>query len=154
MADGDAPRPSGVEADLTVVVGVDASDVARAALVWAARYAELVGGRVEVVHAWHPHETYVWMPDLPPPVPPTDVARKALQDLVDDVVGDRPVPVTAEVVEGHAGRVLVDRSRSADLLVVGSRGHGGFDGLALGSVSGHCAEHARCSVMIVRPPVG
>lgn len=137
----------------TVVVGVDASDESRQALRWAAAYARGVGARLAVVHAWHPAEEYVWLPEMPPPAPPTEVASTAVGEMVADVLGAEPgIDVAVEVIEGHAARVLVDRSRDADLLVVGSRGHGGFDGLTLGSVSAQCAEHAQCSVVVVRPP--
>jgi nucleotide-binding universal stress UspA family protein len=60
------------------------------------------------------------------------------------------VKIERRVVEGPAASVLVDESRAADLLVVGSRGHGGFTGLLLGSVSQQCAQHAECPVVIVR----
>lgn len=136
-----------------VVVGVDASEPAREALRWAARYATLSGLPLAVVHAWHPAEEYVWLPEMPPPVPPTETAAQAVDAMVAEVLGaHRDLPVTTEVVEGRASRVLVDRSRDASVLVVGSRGHGGFDGLTLGSVSGQCAEHAACTVVVVRPP--
>jgi nucleotide-binding universal stress UspA family protein len=60
------------------------------------------------------------------------------------------VKIEQRVVEGTAGAALVDESRNADLLVVGSRGHGGFAQLLLGSVSQQCAQHAACPVVIVR----
>ena len=64
------------------------------------------------------------------------------------------VEIERRVVEGAPGAVLVEESRGADLLVVGSRGHGGFAGLLLGSVSQQCAHHAECPVVIVRAPSG
>ncbi len=135
-----------------IVVGVDASEEARGALRFAKRYALLTGAKLEVVHAWHVSDEYAWIQSLPPPAGPTDVARKALVDVVDDVIGpDAPsLEVESKVVEGHAAKVLVDAARGADLLVVGSTGFGGFDGLLLGSVSQQCAAHAPCSVVIVR----
>src|SRR6478752_266297 len=66
------------------------------------------------------------------------------------VAGDAAgVDVVAKVVRGHAADALLDASRGADLLVVGSRGHGTFAGTLLGSVSQHCAQHARCPIVIV-----
>ena len=147
MTDDTAERPP-------ILVGVDASDASRDALRWAAQYASLVGNRLEVVHAWSIRQEHVWVPEVPPPPTPIDVASKRLAEMVDEVIGaDSLLSATVEVVEGNARHVLVERSRHAELLVVGSRGHGGFDGLTLGSVSGHCAEHAHCSVMIVRPSI-
>jgi nucleotide-binding universal stress UspA family protein len=60
------------------------------------------------------------------------------------------VTIVSLVVEGHAAAVLVERSEGADLLVVGTRGHGRFTGMLLGSVSEHCVIHARCPVLVVR----
>ncbi len=138
----------------TILVGVDASEESREALRWALHYASLVAARVEVVHAWSTKQEFVWVPEGPWETPPIDAARKGLAKMVDDVVGPDPtVTVSKSVIEGHAARVLIDGSDHADLLVVGSRGRGGWDGLTLGSVSGSCAEHAHCSVMIVRPSI-
>jgi nucleotide-binding universal stress UspA family protein len=136
-----------------IVVGVDASAEAEVALRWAARYAQLVDARLDVVHAWDlPHEL-AWLQSLPPPAAPTDIAREALAEVVARVLGkDGPVDVTTEIVEGHAAKVLVTRARGAILLVVGCRGFGGFDGVLLGSVSAACAAHAPCSVVVVREP--
>jgi nucleotide-binding universal stress UspA family protein len=71
--------------------------------------------------------------------------------MVDRVMGpERSIEVTTTIIEGHPAKVLAERAKGAILLVVGSRGFGGFDGLLLGSVSGACAMHAPCSVVIVR----
>ena len=70
---------------------------------------------------------------------------------MDDVLGsDRKMKVTLTVTEGHPGMVLSTASRGAELLVVGSRGHGAFAGMLLGSVSEYCAAHAACPVVVVR----
>ena len=58
--------------------------------------------------------------------------------------------ITQKVVEGNAARVLLDASAGADLLVVGSRGHGGFVEALLGSVGQHCVHHATCPVVVIR----
>jgi nucleotide-binding universal stress UspA family protein len=138
-----------------VVVGVDASEESKEALRWAANYARFVGASLEVVHAWHPAEEHAWLQSLPPPANPTEVAREALARVVDQVVADLdpPLQVRTAVIEGHAAKVLVQESRGATLLVVGNRGFGGFDGLLLGSISGQCATHSPCSVVIVRANV-
>ncbi len=144
----DMPR---TQPERRIVVGVDASEQSREALRWAASYAEGVGARLDVVHAWHMSDEHAWLQSLPPPANPTDVARKALASVVDEVVAPGTLQVQTLVLEGHAAQVLVSASAGADMLVVGSRGFGGFDGLLLGSVSGHCAAHAPCSVVIIRP---
>jgi nucleotide-binding universal stress UspA family protein len=132
-----------------IVVGVDASEEAKEALRWAARYARFVGASLDVIHAWHPAEEHAWLQTLPPPAGPTDVAREALAKVVAEEVGS-DIDVKTAVVEGHAAKVLNQAAQGAILLVVGDRGFGGFDGLLLGSISQHCAAHAPCSVVIVR----
>ncbi len=136
--------------DRRIVVGVDASEESMAALRWAARYAASSGAELDVVHAWHALDEHAWLQSLPPPADPTDIARKALANVVDEVVTPGSLRVQTSVLEGHAAQVLVNASKGAYMLVVGNRGFGGFDGLLLGSVSGHCATHASCSVVIIR----
>lgn len=63
------------------------------------------------------------------------------------------MPVSISVIEGHPAPVLIDTSRSADLLVVGSHGHGAFTGMLLGPVSQHCVQHATCPVLVYRPRI-
>jgi len=105
-----------------------------------------------------------WTPPPPQTAPPfgsfpwgadtTQLAENAeavLQKTVSEVLGDSPpVQVDARVAEGNAAKVLIDLSGSADLLVVGCRGYGGFAGLLLGSVSQQVVPHAQCSVVVVR----
>jgi nucleotide-binding universal stress UspA family protein len=89
---------------------------------------------------------------MPPPEDLSGEAERALQQaLVDEgVTATDTVPVTATVAEGPSARVLLDAASDADLLVVGSRGHGGFSGLLIGSVSQQCVSHASCPVVVVR----
>jgi nucleotide-binding universal stress UspA family protein len=77
-------------------------------------------------------------------------AEAALDASVREALPDSKVKIEQRAVQGLAAGVLVDESRDADLLVVGSRGHGGFAQLLLGSVSQQCAHHAECPVVIVR----
>ena len=78
-------------------------------------------------------------------------AEQMLREAVERVRSDHPaVNVETAVIEGPAAQVLVDMSAEADLLVVGSRGRGGFSELLLGSVSQQCVHHARCPVTVVR----
>lgn len=140
----------------TIVVGVDGSDDSKEALRWALAEAELRGSTVQAVHAWSLPIAFGG-PYMPPqaldPSAIRDRAQELLDAAVDDVAGESP-PVAVERVvgQGAAADVLVRAAEYADLLVVGSRGHGGFSGLLLGSVSQQCAQHARCAVVIVRRP--
>jgi nucleotide-binding universal stress UspA family protein len=138
-----------------IVVGVDGSPSAGKALRWAIRQAELTGATVEAVIAWHlPLMVggYAW-----PPVgvlETTDfgkLAGRVLADSIAAAVGSGgPVPVTPVVKEGNPAQMLIDTAEGADLLVVGSRGHGGFAEALLGSVSQHCVHHASCPVVVIR----
>ena len=75
-------------------------------------------------------------------------AQQVLADTVRDALGAE-APVEQFVVQGHPAQALVDRSDQARLIVVGSRGRGGFTGLLLGSVSQHVVSHARCPVVVM-----
>jgi nucleotide-binding universal stress UspA family protein len=131
-----------------IVVGVDGSDASIDALRRGARMAEALGVRLEAITVWqYPLEfggyvTAEWSPE-------TD-ARSVLDEAAQEVFGatvpDWFVPV---VCEGSTAQVLIDASRGAEMLIVGSRGHGGFVGLLLGSVSSRCAEYSHCPVLVV-----
>jgi nucleotide-binding universal stress UspA family protein len=140
-----------------VVVGYDGSQGAEAALHVALEEARRRGATLRVVGAWH-----VPAPLVGSSAAPSSAARLgedirvALTQAVDTAAaalrergGD--VEVEAVVVEGPAVTVLTGEAAAADLLVVGSRGLGGFRELLLGSVSHQCAQHAPCPVLIVPP---
>ena len=132
-----------------IVVGVDGSAPSREALVWAVGYAALVGARVEAVTSWSYPSMYGISGGLSDWDPEAD-AQKVLAEVVDSALGaNAPSSLKQLVREGNAARVLLDESKDAQLLVVGSRGHGGFAGLLLGSVSANCAEHAQCPVVVI-----
>jgi nucleotide-binding universal stress UspA family protein len=135
-----------------IVVGVDGSDSSRDALRWAVGQAKLTGATLRAITTWH-----VPMINFGAGMPSSieaDVSRDckdALDQAVADVVGnDSSTKVAAEVVEGHPADVLVRVAKGAELLVVGSRGHGAFKGMFLGSVSSHCVSHSPCPVVVVR----
>ena len=137
-----------------IVVGVDGSESSRDALRWAKTQADLTGAELVVVTAWSfPIAAY---PTLVGYVPMGDAfdlevqSRSALESVVKETLGD--VPVTYEVIEGHPANVLVDAAQDAQLVVVGSRGHGGFVGSLIGSISQHVVAHAPCPVVVVRHP--
>ena len=131
-----------------VVVGVDGSESSKQALRWAVRLAASEGSTIEAVTAWDYPPSFNapvdvnWRPDLD--------AETVMRETLDEVFGDaRPAELEERVVHGSARTVLIDASRGASLLVVGSRGHGGFAGLLLGSVSSACSEHAHCPVLVL-----
>jgi nucleotide-binding universal stress UspA family protein len=134
-----------------IVVGVDGSPSSHDALRWAVKQAVLSGAGVEAVTTWaHPAAI-----ESSSPIPAEELAKRAaaaLADSVREVVGedDPPVDICQIVTCGHAAKVLLEAARGADLLVLGSRGHGGFTGALLGSVGQHCVHHAPCPVVIVR----
>jgi nucleotide-binding universal stress UspA family protein len=132
-----------------VVVGVDGSPESRQALRWAARIAGPVGAHLEAVNAWDYPATYGWAA-WPAGWEPARDAHQALTAVVDEVFDEhRPPGIELIVREGGAARVLLEQAKGATMLIVGSRGHGGFAGLLLGSVSANVAEHADCPVLVV-----
>jgi nucleotide-binding universal stress UspA family protein len=138
-----------------IVAGVDGSPSSVSALRWAIGQAEITGAAVDAVLAWHyPVATggYGWAPTgLATSFNFKENAEKVLAEAINTACGPGgSVPVRARVVEGNPARVLLDASDGADLLVVGSRGHGGFAEALLGSVSQHCVHHARCPVVVIR----
>ncbi|HEY2641106.1 MAG TPA: universal stress protein [Streptosporangiaceae bacterium] len=142
-------------AEPRIVVGVDGSVSSQEALRWAAHFAAIFAAKLEVVAAWEYPPSYGWSA-IAPEWDPTQDMMKVLHDAVQAVFGDQPGPAMQLVVrEGGAAKVLLEASEGAVMLVVGSRGHGGFAGLLLGSVSANVAEHAECPVFIVhgdQPP--
>jgi nucleotide-binding universal stress UspA family protein len=136
-----------------IVVGVDGSEASKRALRWAADQARLVGAELKVVTTWEYPPTLGWAPPYPSDFDPDEDARQALRETVDLVLGPDPgVAVHLVVVEGHPAFVLTQNAKDAQLLVVGSRGHGAFAGMLLGSVSEYCAAHSPCPVVVVRHP--
>ena len=135
-----------------IVVGVDGSESSKAALRWAITQAELTGGSVEAVTAWHYPSTYGLAPvgfDGGPDF--ESDAKRVLTEALAEVSGLAPrVRVDPLVAEGHAAAVLLEAARGADLLVLGSRGHGGFTSALVGSVSLYCVLHAHCPVLVLR----
>ena len=139
-----------------VLVGIDDSKPARAALEWAVRYAQREQLSLTVITVVDPLVgTAMWDAGLPDTGPETTTAAaraEALQMVAEALehVGPPDVDVDVRAVAGHPVKTLVDASEGADLLVVGSRGAGTFARLLLGSTSSGVAQHAHCSVMIVR----
>lgn len=138
-------------AEKRIVVGVDGSPSSIKALRWAIRQAELTGAEVQAVTAWSYPNGYGWAPIGDGAVDFEGDAGKVLAEALAEVSGMAPgVVIKSSVAEGHAADVLIRAAKGADLLVVGSRGHGGLAGMLLGSVGQHCVEHAPCPVLVLR----
>lgn len=138
-----------------IVVGVDGSASSLKALRWAVRQAELTGATVDAVIAWQypaAFHGYGWGAEMMTgDVDYADIAAKTVGDAVSQAVDlDSEAVVHPVVAEGHPAQVLIEAASDADLLVVGSRGHGGFASALLGSVSQHCTHHALCPVVVIR----
>lgn len=132
-----------------IVVGVDGSQQSHDALRWAAHLARVLAAQIDAVIAWEYPPALGWSV-VPDDWDPAADMEKVLQETLTDVFGDeRPAGLRLQVSEGGAARVLVEACQGATMLVVGSRGHGGFTGVLLGSVSASVAEHAPCPVLII-----
>jgi nucleotide-binding universal stress UspA family protein len=138
------------EQERRIVVGVDGSGPSMAALRWAIRQARLTGATVDAVTAWRYPSGHGWGPVIDVPADFEGDAKRTLTQALAEVSGlDPEVPVRPLVLEGHAAEVLLRTAEGAQLLVVGSRGHGGFASALLGSASMHCVLHARCPVLVL-----
>jgi nucleotide-binding universal stress UspA family protein len=134
-----------------IVVGVDGSSSSKAALRWAIRQAKLTGSSVEAVTTWRYPAAFGLTPGAEGTFDFEANAKSALVEALAEVSGLEPhVPVHPLVTCGVAAEVLLHEARGADLLVVGSRGHGGFASALLGSVSMYCVLHAHCPVLVLR----
>ncbi|MHB1719186.1 MAG: universal stress protein [Acidimicrobiales bacterium] len=135
-----------------IVVGVDGSSTSRQALAWAVEEAGYRHASLDAVAAWQVPVDFAMLPagegigDAAVQME-TDV-KAELADALSEVEGSG-LTITETVVEGPAAPVLIERSKGAEMLVVGSRGRGGFVGLLLGSVSSQCVHHAHCPVVVV-----
>ncbi|MFD5429265.1 universal stress protein [Streptomyces sp. NPDC127084] len=137
-----------------VVVGVDGSPSSHAALRWAVRHAGLIGATVEAVGAYEVPGAHGWSAPAVDADLDQENASTALSDELRKVLGDTGVTrVDHHLTRGNPVEVLLAASDGAEVLVVGSRGRGGFARLLLGSVSQQVAQHAKCPVVIVRPDV-
>jgi nucleotide-binding universal stress UspA family protein len=142
-----------------VVVGVDGSEGSLAALRWAARYGAATNTPVKAVLVWH-YPTAAAQPPvghLPEEAEKEvegeekDTLREALAKAAPDTAGAQ---VEGAIAYGHPAEALIAESSRADLLVVGRRGHGGFLGMHLGSVSQHCVNGSHCPIVVVRSHEG
>lgn len=139
-----------------IVVGIDGSPGSRLALEFAVGEAELRGSDLRLVCTWQvPMPVYggAMMAPTVPVDPFAEESRElAARQMSEVLAGHADVGAELVLREGSAARLLVEESKQAELLVVGSRGRGGFAGLLMGSVSQQCAVHASCPVVIVPAP--
>jgi nucleotide-binding universal stress UspA family protein len=159
-ATSDSGAAPGADSEATagrIVVGVDDSEQAAAALRWALAEGALRGATVEVVHAWSPPLSA--LPFGATLVIPVDeaaidsAARASVDELVDAALArmsERPPEVMRTILPGGPATTLVEVSEDADMLVVGSHGRSGLSRLMLGSVAMACVNHATCPVVIIR----
>ncbi len=141
-----------------IVVGVDGSPSSKAALAWAVRQAGLTGASVDAVIAWHYPPMVMGVPFAPLEVLDAAACSEHAAQVLNGAISETVDPggsvkISSTVRAGSAYEVLLDASKGADLLVVGSRGHGGFTEALLGSVSQACVHHAHCPVVIIRGSV-
>lgn len=149
--DAGAPDPS----EHRIVAGVDGSDASNAALDWAIRQAVLTGAVLEIVKAWEWPAAYGFAPSYPADFDPSADAKKILAEAVSRAHEAHPdLSVRPVLIDDNPAPALVERSRGADLLVLGSRGHGEFVGMLLGSASQHCVSNAHCPVLVYRDKDG
>jgi nucleotide-binding universal stress UspA family protein len=134
-----------------IVVGIDGSAASTDALRWAARQAELTGSPLEVIMTWEWPASLGWSVPIPDDYDPETDVRQVLDAAIEAGLAEHPgVKADPRVVNGHPAPILVDASKGADLLVIGSRGHGEFVGMLLGSVSEFCTTNAHCPVLVHR----
>ena len=134
-----------------IVVGVDGSEQSRAAMDWAIEESGLRSGEVLALTAW----SFPYVSDALGTAWDYEIFEKDAQAILEAElarVQDRGGNVTGRVVEGNPASALVDASRDADIVAVGSRGHGGFTGMLLGSVSHQTIHLAHCPVLVFREP--
>jgi nucleotide-binding universal stress UspA family protein len=135
-----------------IVVGVDGSKESRAALSWAFEHARGAGADLEVVLAYDTGVAWIDVGSEYEEPMKREAATRAQRELDAILAEENPddsVALSSRTVAGAPADVLVEAARAADLLVVGSRGRGGFAGLLLGSVSQRCVERAPCPVVVV-----
>lgn len=138
-----------------IVVGVDGSAGSREALRWAFAEAQLRNDTLQAVIVWQ-YPITASLPTFGAMETPDDLQTDARSTLIEILASEginasAPIPVSTIVAEGNPAKALLDAAEGADLLVVGSRGHGGFTGVLVGSISQQCVHHASCPVVVVHP---
>lgn len=134
-----------------IVVGVDGSRISLGALEWAINHARQLGASVTAISTWKQPSSYGYTTGSGADVDPIEEAEKSLNETVESIRGEHPdVTIETKAILGDARKVLVEESKDADLLVVGSHGRGELTRMMLGSVSSYCAAHAECPILVFR----
>ena len=133
-----------------IIVGVDGSPASIEAIRWGAGQAALTGSKLVAVTAWSIPASYGVAFGGEDAIDWKSNATQALDEALTEALGDSASTVERVVDQGHPAYLLTEASKDADLVIVGSRGHGGFTGLVLGSVSQHVVAHADCPVVVIR----
>lgn len=136
-----------------IVVGVDGSPASIEAVRWAAKYATLTGAELEAVTSWAAPSAYGAGLGIGYDAVDIDwqaIAKQIQETALAEALAEHSETIRSTIVPDHPAAALVTAAEGADLLVVGSRGHGGFTGMLLGSVSAHVAAHAPCPVLVIR----
>jgi nucleotide-binding universal stress UspA family protein len=131
-----------------IVVGVDGSEHGNAALRWALEEALAHEAEIVAVFAWQ--MPFIGIPGAFDRDEMERMCKRFVAEAVAAIVPEPRVPITRLVAEGDVSASLIAAAKGADMLVLGSRGRGGFAGLKLGSVSQECAQHAACPVVIIK----
>jgi nucleotide-binding universal stress UspA family protein len=139
-----------------IVCGIDGSETSLRALDWAADEARLRGATLRIVNAWF-EPIVVGYPFAGGMAIETEAIEEAARQILRDAMarlhaGDGELTIEEGLVHGTPAAALLQQADKADLVVVGSRGRGGFAGLLLGSVSQQVVHHAPCPVVVVPPP--
>ena len=136
-----------------IVAGYDGSDSSSDALAWAVHQAVLTASTLQIVMTWEWPTSYGWAVPIPDDFDPEADTRKVLDTAIAGALSEHlGLKAEGRLVNGHPAPVLVEASKGADLLVVGSRGHGEFVGMLVGSVSEYCVTNAHCPVLVHRDP--
>jgi nucleotide-binding universal stress UspA family protein len=133
-----------------IVVGIDGSEHGNAALRWAVNEARVHEGEIVAVFAWQ--LPFIGIPGAFDRDEMEKLCKIFVEDTVAAAVPAARVPITNLVAQGDVSASLIAAAKNADMLVLGSRGRGGFAGLKLGSVSQECVQHAACPVVIIKQP--
>ena len=133
-----------------ILVGIDGSVHSKKALRWAVKMGLLLDCDIDAVTVWEYPVMLGWEASAFNQWQPDKDAQRTLDDTFESVYGKiLPVGLTGRIAEGNPAGYLIDQSKDAEMLVLGSRGRGGFTGLLLGSVSRSCAERSQCPALIV-----